>query len=61
MTNEQLAQAKSPIFHFPTALGADVPTYNLPGVSQELNFTPEALAGIFLGMITGWDDPSSRR
>jgi hypothetical protein len=32
MTNEQLAQAKSPIFHLFTALGADVPTYNLPGV-----------------------------
>jgi phosphate transport system substrate-binding protein len=61
MTNEQLAQAKSPIFHFPTALGADVPTYNLPGVSQELNFTPEALAGIFLGKITRWDDPELAR
>src|SRR5581483_4525950 len=31
------------ILHFPTVLGADVPTYNIPGVSQELNFTPEAL------------------
>ena len=39
----------SPILHFPTVLGAAVPTYNVPGVSQTLNFTPEALAGIFLG------------
>ena len=47
-----------PILHFPTVLGADVPTYNIPGVSGELNFTPEALAGIFLGKITKWNDPS---
>jgi phosphate transport system substrate-binding protein len=46
------------ILHFPTVLGADVPTYNIPGVSSALNFTPEALAGIFLGKITKWNDPA---
>src|SRR5580704_5345387 len=46
-----------PILHFPTVLGADVPTYNISGVSGELNFTPEALAGIFLGKVTKWNDP----
>jgi phosphate transport system substrate-binding protein len=45
------------ILHFPTVLGADVPTYNIPGVNVELNFTPEALVGIFLGKITKWNDP----
>jgi phosphate transport system substrate-binding protein len=45
------------ILHFPTVLGADVPTYNLPGITAELNFTPEALAGVFLGKITKWNDP----
>jgi phosphate transport system substrate-binding protein len=45
------------ILHFPTVLGAAVPTYNIPGVSATLNFTPEALAGIFLGKITKWNDP----
>ena len=43
---------------FPTVLGAVVPTYNVPGVSGDLNFTPEALAGIFLGTITKWNDPA---
>src|SRR5579864_7544992 len=47
-----------PVLHFPTVLGADVPTYNIPGVTQELNFTQEALAGIFLGKITKWNDPA---
>jgi phosphate transport system substrate-binding protein len=46
------------ILHFPTVLGADIPTYNVPGVSGELNFTPEAIAGIFLGKITKWNDPA---
>jgi phosphate transport system substrate-binding protein len=47
----------SAILHFPTVLGADVPTYNIPGVTGSLNFTGEALAGIFLGKITKWNDP----
>ena len=46
------------ILHFPTVLGAVVPTYNIPGVTGDLNFTPEALAGIFLGKITKWNDPA---
>jgi phosphate transport system substrate-binding protein len=46
------------ILHFPTVLGADVPTYNIPGITAALNFTPEALAGIFLGKITKWNDPA---
>src|ERR1019366_7593367 len=58
MTDEQLKQASVPVLHFPTVLGAVVPTYNIPGVSAELNFTPEALAGIFLGKVTKWNDPA---
>ncbi len=57
MTDEQLGQAKTKILHFPTVLGAVVPSYNIPGVSQELNFTPDALLGIYLGKITKWNDP----
>jgi phosphate transport system substrate-binding protein len=45
------------ILHFPTVLGADVPTYNISGVTGELNFTPEAIAAIFLGKVTKWNDP----
>jgi len=56
MTDEQLAQSKTKILHVPTVLGSDVPAYNVPGVTSELKFTPEALAGIFLGKITTWND-----
>ena len=57
MTDEQLAQSKVKILHFPTVLGAVVPTYNIPGVTASLNFTQKALAGIYLGQITKWNDP----
>ena len=56
MTDDQLKEAKIKILHLPTVLGADVPAYNIPGVTAELKFTPEALAGIFLGRITKWND-----
>ena len=58
MTDDQLAAAKAgPIFHIPTALGAIVPTYNIPGVSSKLKFAGDTLAGIYLGDITMWNDP----
>jgi phosphate transport system substrate-binding protein len=57
MNDEQLSKAKVKLLHFPTVMGAVVPTYNIPGVTAELNFTPKALAGIFLGTITKWNDP----
>lgn len=58
MSDEQLAQAKTKILHIPTVMGAVVPAYNVPGISGEIKFTPEALAGIFLGKITSWNDPA---
>jgi phosphate transport system substrate-binding protein len=61
MNDEQLKAFQDkhgfPILHLPTVLGADVPTYNISGVTGELNFTPEALAAIFLGKVTKWNDP----
>lgn len=56
MTDDMLKEAKAKILHMPTVLGADVPAYNIPGVTAELKFTPEALAGIFMGKITKWND-----
>ena len=56
MTSDQLLAAPSKILHFPTVLGADVPVYNIPGVTAELKFTGAVLADIFLGKITKWND-----
>jgi phosphate transport system substrate-binding protein len=56
MSDEQLKQSKVKILHIPTVMGAVVPAYNVPGVSGEIKFTPEVLAGIFIGKITSWND-----
>ncbi|MCU1287162.1 MAG: phosphate transporter substrate-binding protein PhoT family [Acidobacteriales bacterium] len=56
MTDAQLADAKTKIYHIPTVLGAVVPAYNIPGAKGEIKFTPATLAGIFLGRITSWND-----
>jgi phosphate transport system substrate-binding protein len=58
MTDQQLADAKFKILHLPTVLGAVVPAYNIPGFKGELKFTPEVIAGIYLGKITSWNDPA---
>ena len=58
MTDDQLKEAKFKVLNIPTVLGAVVPAYNIPGVTGEVKFTPEALAGIFLGHITKWNDKS---
>ena len=61
MTDEQMKQAKSPIQLIPTVMGAVVPAYNIPGVKENLKFTPDVLANIFLGKITTWNDPSIQK
>src|SRR6202045_931985 len=58
MTDKQLKQAKVKILHIPTVLGAVVPAYNVPGVTGEIKFTPEVLAGIYLNKIVKWNDPA---
>jgi phosphate transport system substrate-binding protein len=56
LNDQQLSELKKSIIQFPTVLGSVVPAYNISGVSGEIKFTPEALAGIYLGKITKWND-----
>jgi len=62
MTDDQLKEAeaklKTKVLNIPTVLGANVPAYSIPGVTAELKFTPDILAGIFLGKISNWNDPA---
>jgi phosphate transport system substrate-binding protein len=61
MTDDQIKAFKDKhgygILHFPTVMGGNAPIYNIPGVTAQLNFTGDALSGIFLGKITKWNDP----
>ncbi len=56
MTDEMLSSSKVKLIHLPTVLGAVVPVYNVPGVS-ELRFSGDVLADIYLGKIATWNDP----
>ncbi len=58
MTDEQLKSAPGAILHLPTVLGAVVPVYNIPGVTDELKFTGPLLADMYLGKVKKWNDPA---
>ena len=55
MTDDMLASSKIKLLHFPTVMGAVVPIFNVPGVS-DLRFSPDVLADIYLGKISNWND-----
>jgi phosphate transport system substrate-binding protein len=57
MTNDLIAGCKEKLVHIPTVLGAVVPVYNVPGVSN-LRFSGPLLADIYLGKVTMWNDPA---
>ena len=57
MTDSAITAIQGNVLHLPTVLGAVVATYNLPGTTAPLKFTPDLLADIFLGKLTRWDDP----
>jgi len=57
MTDEMLAASKVKLIHLPTVLGAVVPVFNVPGVT-DLRFSGPTLADIYLGKIANWNDPA---
>jgi phosphate transport system substrate-binding protein len=60
MTDEQISKVAVKPLHFPTVLGGVVPSYNVPGAG-DLKFSPETLAGIFLGQIKKWNDGALKK
>ncbi len=57
MTEEEMAKASGKILHIPTAIGAVVISYNVPGVPSGIRLSAELLADIFLGKVKKWNDP----
>ncbi|MDP9281118.1 MAG: phosphate ABC transporter substrate-binding protein PstS [Chloroflexota bacterium] len=57
LTDAQIDAITGGLYMVPTIMGAVVPTYNIPNVTASLKFTPDTLAGIYLGTITKWNDP----
>ncbi|MBT9155692.1 MAG: Phosphate-binding protein PstS [Firmicutes bacterium] len=61
MTAAQQAQVwPNEVLHIPTVMGAVAVVYNLGGIGSGLRLTPGALADIYLGRVTHWNDPSIR-
>ncbi len=61
LSDDAMSKTQHHFVHVPVVLGAVVAIYNLKGLRQNLNFTPETLSGVFLGKITKWNDPEIRK
>ena len=57
LNDEELQRLGRGMIHVPAMLNAVVPVYNLPTMVDQVRFSPEMLAGIFMGRITRWTDP----
>lgn len=58
MSDDELKQAKLPIRHIPTVIGAVTVAYNVAGVPANLMLDGETVAKIFMGKIVKWNDPA---
>src|ERR1700678_885075 len=56
LSDADMAQM-APMIQIPESAGPICITYNLDGLQKPLQLSSEALAGIFLGKITNWQDP----
>ncbi|MFA4967531.1 MAG: phosphate ABC transporter substrate-binding protein PstS, partial [Candidatus Margulisiibacteriota bacterium] len=55
MSEKEIDAAGGDVLHIPTVMGSVAIVYNLPVSGIKLD--PRALAGIYLGKITNWNDP----
>jgi phosphate transport system substrate-binding protein len=56
LSDQDMAQM-APVIQIPESAGPVCVTYNLDGLQKPLQLSSDALAGIFLGKITSWQDP----
>ena len=57
LSDQDVAQMPAPVIQIPESAGPVCVTYNLEGLQSPLQLSSDALAGIFLGKITSWQDP----
>ena len=55
--SDQQMSTMEPVIQIPESAGPVCITYNLPGLTDPLRLSSDALAGIFLGKIKTWTDP----
>jgi phosphate transport system substrate-binding protein len=57
LSDDEVTQMPAPVIQIPESAGPVCVTYNLEGLQKPLQLSSDALAGIFLGKITSWQDP----
>ncbi len=57
MNAKELATAGFPVVQIPIALGGEGIGYNIPGINKGLKLSAQAVADIYLGNVTNWNDP----
>ena len=58
LSDAQEQQIGVPVLNVPMIHWAAAMTYNLPGFTGEVRFSPDTIAGIYMGKITNWNDPA---
>jgi phosphate transport system substrate-binding protein len=58
LSDDDMAKMPAPVAHIPTVAGAVVIAYNLPEVKGKLKLDGATIAGIYLGQIKKWNDPT---
>lgn len=57
LSDADLAKMPSPPMQIPVVAGAEAISYNLPGITNPVNFSGQTIADIFLGKVKTWNDP----
>lgn len=57
MSDPEIAKAGDNVLMLPVTAGTVVLAYNLPGITEGLRLSREAVAGIMLGKVRTWNDP----
>jgi len=57
LSDKEAKSMPAPVVHIPTVAGAVAVAYNVPELKQPLKLDGPALAGIYAGEITRWEDP----
>jgi phosphate transport system substrate-binding protein len=63
ISDANLKKAESsggPMLHVPLVMGGVVPVYNIRGIHDDMRFTGELIADMYLGKVVYWDDPAVR-
>jgi phosphate transport system substrate-binding protein len=58
MSDKEIAKVKQGVELLPMTAGSIAICFNIPGGPTELQLSPATYSNIFLGNITGWDDPA---